>query len=94
MRNVLFSLRTRALLLDDLGLASFVGANGFRATAKRQMRLEFVRDRLQVAARVIAAQQSHTIEDAQQVLDPLTRAHGEMAPTIRRIGHVLNSNRQ
>jgi len=62
MRNVLFSLRTRALLLDDLGLASFVGANGFRATAKRQMRLEFVRNHLLFTATRIAAQQNHAIE--------------------------------
>ena len=62
MRNVLFSLRTRTLLLDDLGLASFVGANGFRATARRQMRLEFVRDRLPVTRTRIAAWQNHALE--------------------------------
>jgi len=46
MRNVLFSLRTRALPLDDSGVPSTVGTNVFRATAERQMRLEFVRDHL------------------------------------------------
>ena len=94
MRNFLFSLRTRILLLFGLAFAVFIGTMGFHSTAERHMRPEFVRDRLQVAASGIAARQDHAIEDALQVLDPLTRAHGEMAPTIRRIGHVLNSNRQ
>jgi len=62
MRNVLFSLRTRALLLDDLGFASFVGTNGLRATAKRQMRLEFVRNLLLLTLTLIAARQNHAIE--------------------------------
>ena len=94
MRNFLFSLRTRILLLFGLASAVFIGTMGFHSTAERHMRLEFVRDRLQVAARVIAAQQSHGIEDAQQVLDPLTRAHGDKTLAIRLIGHVLNSSRQ
>ena len=93
MRNFLFSLRTRILLLFGLASAVFIGTMGFHATAERHMRLKFVRERLQVAAKVITAQQNHAIEDAQQVLDPLTRAHGDKTLAIRLIGHVLNSSR-
>lgn len=50
MRNVLFSLRTGALLPGDLGLATLLGTIGLRATAERQMRPEFVRDHLPCTA--------------------------------------------
>lgn len=62
MRNVLFSLRHWALLLNEWGIAAISGTNGFRATANRQMRLEFVRDRLPVRRPLIAARQNHAVE--------------------------------
>ena len=42
MRNVLFSLETDAPLAVAFCMAAYV-QGGFRATAERQMRLEFVR---------------------------------------------------
>ena len=74
MRNFLFSLRTRALLLVGLGFAVFVGTMGFHATAERQMHLEFVRGHLLDTAKLIAAQQNRVIEYAQQFLESLIRA--------------------
>jgi PAS domain S-box-containing protein/putative nucleotidyltransferase with HDIG domain len=74
MRDFLFSLRTRALLLVGLAFAVFVGAMGFQATAERQVRLEFARDHLQNTAKLIAAQQNRIIEYAQQFLESLIRA--------------------
>jgi len=74
MRNFLFSLRTRALLLVGVAFAVFVGTMAFHATAERQMRLEFVRDHLLDTAKLIAAQQNHAIEYAQQLLEYLIRA--------------------
>jgi len=74
MRNFLFSLRTRVLLLVGLAFAVFVGTMAFHATAERQMRLEFVRDHLLGMAKLMAAQQNHAIEYAQQLLESLIRA--------------------
>lgn len=62
MRNALFSLGTGSLPRDDLGIVSFGGTNGFRATAKRQMRLEFVRNLLLLTVTLITVQQNHAIE--------------------------------
>jgi hypothetical protein len=62
MRNVLFSLGHWALLLEKWGFAEIPGTNGFHATANRQMRLEFVRDRLPVRRTLIAARQNHAVE--------------------------------
>ena len=74
MRNFLFSLRTRALLLAGVAFAVFLGTMGFHAAAERQIRLKFVREHLQDTAKLIAAQHSHVIEYAQQLLDSLIRA--------------------
>jgi hypothetical protein len=62
MRNVLFSQKATALRLDDLAFAAFVRTNGLRATAERQMRLEFVGDHLLDRATLITAQQNHVIK--------------------------------
>lgn len=74
MRDFLSSLRTRALLLVGLAFAVFVGTIGFHAAAERRMRLEFVRNHLLDTARLIAAQQNHVIQYAQQYLESLIRA--------------------
>jgi len=75
MPNFIFSLRTRALLLVGLAFAVFVGTMGYHASAERQMRLDFVKDHLLDAAKLIAAQQNHAIEYAERFLDALIRAH-------------------
>ena len=62
MRNVLFSRRTGALPLNGLHLPAFVGTNGFRATAKRQKRFEFVRDPVLLTVTRIPAHLIHAIE--------------------------------
>jgi hypothetical protein len=59
MHNILFNVRTMALLLDDFCFAVFVGTVGSRATAERQMRLEFVRDLPLHKVTRIAAQQNY-----------------------------------
>jgi len=74
MGNFLLSLRTRALLLVGIPFAIFIGVNGFHATAERRMRLEFVSDHLLDKAKLIAAQQNHVIEYAQQLLESVIRA--------------------
>ncbi len=74
MRNFLFSLRTKALLLIGLAFAVFVATMWFHATTERQMRLEFVKDHLLDTAKLIAARQNHVIEYAQQLLDSLVSA--------------------
>jgi hypothetical protein len=55
MRNFLFSLRTRALLLIGFAFSVFVGTVKFHATGERQMRLKFVSIHLQDTAKLIAA---------------------------------------
>ncbi|MEK7750540.1 MAG: HD domain-containing phosphohydrolase, partial [Acidobacteriota bacterium] len=47
---------------------------GYHATAERQMRLEFVRGHLADTAKLIAAEQNHAVEYAQQLLESLTNA--------------------
>lgn len=74
MRDFLFSIRTRALLLVGLAFVVFVGIMGFHAAAERRMRLEFVRHHLLDTAKLIAAEQNHVIEYAQQYLESLIRA--------------------
>ena len=71
MRNFVFSLRTKILLLFGVASAVFIGTMGFHATAERRMRLEFVREHLQDTAKLIAAQHNHAIEDAEQLLESL-----------------------
>ncbi len=82
MRNFLFSLRTRALLLVGLAFVVFVGTMGFHATAERQMRLEFIRHDLLDDAMLIAAQQNHAIEYAQQFLKSLIKAQTGRQPIL------------
>lgn len=74
MRNLLFSIRTRVLLLIGLAFAVFVGTMGFHAMAERRMRLESVKHVLLDHTRLIAAQQKHAIEYAQQFLESLIKA--------------------
>ena len=72
MRNLLFSIRTKALLLVGLAYVVFLGTIGFHALTERRMRLEFVRQHLLDTAKLIAARQSHAIYYAQQLLEILT----------------------
>ncbi len=74
MRNPLFSIRIRALLLVGMAFAVFLGILGFHATAERRMRLEFAREHLLNTTKLIAAQHNSIIEYAQQFLESLVRA--------------------
>jgi PAS domain S-box-containing protein/putative nucleotidyltransferase with HDIG domain len=71
MRDFSLSLRSKALLLVSVPFAALVGTMAFHATAERQMRLEFAREHLLDAAKLVAAQHNHAIMNAQQLLESL-----------------------
>ncbi len=90
MRDFLFSLRTRALLLIGLAFVIFAGITAFRAAAERQTHLEFVSGHLLDTAKLISAQQNHVIEYAQQLLESLIRAQdGRQALVSEDCQHTL-----
>ena len=74
MRNLLFSLRTRILLLFGVASAIVIVVMAYHAAAVRQMRLKLVNDQLQHTAKVIAEQHDRVIEDAQKVVESLVDA--------------------
>jgi len=54
MHSLLFSLRTRVLLLVGLGFGVFLLALTYHAIDERRMRLEFVKDQLSSTAKLVA----------------------------------------
>ena len=82
MRNFLFYLRTRTLLVVGLASAVVVETMEFHATAECQIRPEIVSHRLPHTAKLIALQQNRVIEYAQQFLDSLTWVQNRAIKTL------------
>ena len=72
--TLLFSLRTRALLLAGLVFTVLLVTFGYHEAAERQRRLELVGDKLLDSARLLASQQQHGFDLAQEALDLLVAA--------------------